>query len=635
MCQPITTPKSSKLFWAQHSYHPSGLLAGIRSKRTGEMLEWMDPALQIDYGYDASGRVNSMSLGVPDVDPALPAVGKARMTLHRDAFGRVDEADWEASEDGITWDAVKRTVVGYEVGTSRLVQLSTGAPNPGGSGIVEADVLDYVLAYDRPGRVTSTEETWGTMGQAFKREYGYDGMARLTEVREYVGGAGTWSRKHEYAYDTLGQRISKTLTQDETNPLTVVDTEHAWTTVGTLDKTHEPGNPGVVHDDFTFDNDGNLTALDLEVGDSLAFAYDSSRRLAQITDPVGGKYQYLYGPDEVRVGRDIDETGDGTIDVSHRFFSDGLVTYQFDGFSGDLQFAIVYAPDGYTPVFYVTFVDNVIGEVYFFLNDHLSTPRALVDSDGVVVWKARYEPFGGTGDNQAPDFDGGEVGINKDPDNDGTELHQPLRFPGQWDDGIPGIWYNHHRFYLPEYGMYGRRDPIPRVDGNAYSYVGGNPASAVDPWGLLKVFIWNGHGGNPFGHASLMTEGGTYVSFNSYGDDSGWFSSYDGDVSFYETKNGGIFWQLDGYEDLESFIDSWKETHSVESDSECGEAKLKYDPVDNNCVIIVKKLLALVGIKIQPEGFYYPNVITPGELEDRMRQLFGPPTGKIPVIGGE
>ncbi len=133
-----------------------------------------------------------------------------------------------------------------------------------------------------------------------------------------------------------------------------------------------------------------------------------------------------------------------------------------------------------------------------------------------MVWKARYEPFGGPGVTDIPpDFFAGESGIDEDPDGDGIDIDQPIRFPGQWDDGIPGVWYNHHRFYLLDYGIYNRRDPIPRIDGREYSYVAGNPVMWVDAWGLFHDEGWPvGHSGISFGtpeHLPMTAHYGDWI----------------------------------------------------------------------------------------------------------------------------
>ncbi|QGM47659.1 RHS repeat-associated core domain-containing protein [Methylocystis heyeri] len=60
-----------------------------------------------------------------------------------------------------------------------------------------------------------------------------------------------------------------------------------------------------------------------------------------------------------------------------------------------------------------------------------------------------------------------------------------LRFPGQFADGETGLNYNYFRDYDPTTGGHIESDPISLAGGiNTYAYVGGNPVSAIDPFGL-------------------------------------------------------------------------------------------------------------------------------------------------------
>ncbi|MGH8701650.1 MAG: RHS repeat-associated core domain-containing protein, partial [Burkholderiales bacterium] len=83
------------------------------------------------------------------------------------------------------------------------------------------------------------------------------------------------------------------------------------------------------------------------------------------------------------------------------------------------------------------------------------------------------------------------------------ELAFNLRLPGQYFDGETGLFYNYFRDYDPQTGRYVQSDPIGLASGiNPYLYVGGNPLSFSDAFGLVK---WTG----------TMT-GGQFLSAGAY-----------------------------------------------------------------------------------------------------------------------
>ena len=90
-----------------------------------------------------------------------------------------------------------------------------------------------------------------------------------------------------------------------------------------------------------------------------------------------------------------------------------------------------YAYIGVAPLMLVVGVNR-----YWFLNDHLGTPRRLVDAMGTVVWSADYEAFGRA-----------TVGVS-------STVIQPIRFPGQYADAETGLHYNRNRYYMPAWGRY-------------------------------------------------------------------------------------------------------------------------------------------------------------------------------------
>ena len=116
------------------------------------------------------------------------------------------------------------------------------------------------------------------------------------------------------------------------------------------------------------------------------------------------------------------------------------------------------------------------GQLHCIQPDHLVSPRLVVDPQRDVAiwrWDLRGEAFG----SDAP---------AEDPDQDGVALRFDLRFPGQRHDSVSGLNYNYFRDYEPATGRYLQSDPIGLEGGwSTYGYVGGDPVSYVDPFGLV------------------------------------------------------------------------------------------------------------------------------------------------------
>ncbi len=111
--------------------------------------------------------------------------------------------------------------------------------------------------------------------------------------------------------------------------------------------------------------------------------------------------------------------------------------------------------------------------VYYYHNDHLGTPKVLTDGDGDVVWEAVMEPFGAISSTLV------------------SEIDQPFRFPGQYDDEWTGMYYNHNRYYIAGLGRYNRVDPNDSTN-EIYLYVGNNPLIYIDILALAECKVVGG-----------------------------------------------------------------------------------------------------------------------------------------------
>jgi RHS repeat-associated protein len=102
--------------------------------------------------------------------------------------------------------------------------------------------------------------------------------------------------------------------------------------------------------------------------------------------------------------------------------------------------------------------------------NHLGTPIALINTQGLIDWAVELDPWG----NVLNEFN---------PNN----IDQPIRMQGQQIDRESGLFYNRHRYYDPQMGRYITQDPIGLNGGiNLYGYVG-NPNQWIDPLGLADA----------------------------------------------------------------------------------------------------------------------------------------------------
>ena len=129
------------------------------------------------------------------------------------------------------------------------------------------------------------------------------------------------------------------------------------------------------------------------------------------------------------------------------------------------------------------------GKLFAIHSDHLGTPRLLTNEQKTPVWQWPYSAFG----NNKPT---GILKATANPKSAMTNSPQllkatspaaefDLRFPGQYADDQAGVFYNYFRSYDSKTGRYTQSDPVGMDGGwNRFAYVGGNPLSRTDGFGL-------------------------------------------------------------------------------------------------------------------------------------------------------
>jgi RHS repeat-associated protein len=521
---------------------PNGLVTRLEHTREDELAAAVDPrGSRCDFKRDARQSITTVAraaaakdLYVRDGASRLvekrDANGRALYTLERGPQGEVLARRFAsgASEE-LAYDDDMRVVAGetaagaielaYVAGKRvRDVRDGRGVERRFvGDDIVDMRVLDrFVTRYrytdSHSGRgereVAITDPTGRThkvrsFGQGIY-ERAFAGGARetaqfhpsgrcLRKIAERPGESDVWERR--YAYSGEGDLLAS---EDSARGLT----RYAYDAGHRLIAEHAPGEPARA---FQHDDAGNLLQngagyATYLYGNVLAeangrrFEHDA-RQAVVIESWEGGSRRFFRDERDqlVRVEQYARTAGGAWATVatwSAKYDALGRRTEKTGGdqtttFYWDTdRLAAEVRPDGalrvyvyadalaMTPFLFVDYAsadaDPKSGKVYFVFANHLGCPEAVLDVDGNWVWAARIEPYGRA-----------HVLV-------GHGFHQPLRWPGHYDDEELALHYNRFRYYSPDIGRYLEPDPLGRGGRmeNVYAYTRGNPLAQVDLRGL-------------------------------------------------------------------------------------------------------------------------------------------------------
>ncbi|MFW0737768.1 DUF6531 domain-containing protein [Flavobacterium sp. T12S277] len=278
------------------------------------------------------------------------------------------------------------------------------------------------------------------------------------------GGKLLQDEKYFYKYDELGNLVHKS-TRDITKAL-VFEEPTSWIDKLAVNKEeklklqqeHEQWQYGDTT--YTWLANGMLESVTNPDGKAVRFEYDAlGRRTAKIANQKINRYvwdgnvlihewKYDLKDRPQLVIQDDDLVYDKTEPV------DNLITWIYEGGS--------FVPSA-----------KIIGEEkYSLINDYIGRPVQAYSETGELVWETDYDIYGALKDLK------------------GDRSFIPFRQLGQYEDVETGLYYNRHRYYSSETGLYLSQDPIRLLGGREfYAYVF-NSNFWIDVFGLTGTYMF-------------------------------------------------------------------------------------------------------------------------------------------------
>lgn len=473
---------------SQFEYDDAGNLTKTQHFVDATAQTNVQPQKVIDYTYNNLSLLTSYNDGTTNASYVYDLLGQLKeVVVDYGAFSLTHKYDYYpsglrksyTSPEGVTYTyiynanndlvAVKIPGEGNIIYSNHKWHAPTTVTYPGGSqqhyeydGLLrrldmilldpaQNQLAQYDYTYDRENNLKSIAGSEGNYQQTYDELYRVT-TAQLPDPENTKDQTNTLTQN--YQYDGIGNRISQdgiSYQYNENNQLISQD-------------------DGTTRIDYQYDANGSLIQKTLTNdanpdGKHTYYDYDAAGSMEAIRDHAGLTVAtYYYDPFGRRLWK---ETG-GQRTYFH-YNADGLTgEYTYSG--GQLNPIAEYGftPDGYwmtDPLF-----TRQNGQVYYYQNDHRGTPTRIIAKSGEVVWQAQYDTFGLFYPNK-------------------TEIHNPIRMPGQYHDEESGLYYNYARYYDPTIGRYITEDPLGIAgDGpNVYTYALNNPHTLIDPLGKCAL----------------------------------------------------------------------------------------------------------------------------------------------------
>ncbi len=304
------------------------------------------------------------------------------------------------------------------------------------------------------GNIAQTVMTVAGIANPIVQNYKYDSLYRLTEAEEKnntTEGAGqNWIQ--QFQYDRYGNRtaFSQSIGAVQTTATPLIDpaTNRFVTT----------------NQNFRYDKNGNLTTE----GDDRTVIFNGENKQHEVKNAAGQTIgQYLYDGEGKRVKK---------------------ITWNTQGISETTVF--VYSAGKLVAEYSNTQVPVTNPTTRYLTEDHLGTPRVITDSEGNVISRRDFLPFG---EELAPSVGARASVAAYQPTNDNVKQ----KFTGYQKDDETGLDFAEARMYENRHGRFTAVDPLlasgksanPQTF-NRFVYCVNSPLGCVDPTGLDGERRW-------------------------------------------------------------------------------------------------------------------------------------------------
>jgi len=214
---------------------------------------------------------------------------------------------------------------------------------------------------------------------------------------------------------------------------------------------------------FTYASDGSLVSKS-DGTDTWTYEWDYERRLAAFKKNSAILVEYSYNPTGTRR-----QASDATLGVENYFHSRGHVLADYN-FNWTLTKSYILGPS----------IDEIIAMIdrttdpnvtHYFTCDRLGSTSELVNASETINTRYGYDAWGGPAETQLA-----------------SSVSTRYQFTGRSFDSTSGLYNYRARHYDHGVGRFTSRDPLysgTRRHVDSYVYVGNNPATMVDPMGLM------------------------------------------------------------------------------------------------------------------------------------------------------